>query len=386
MDTKAKGKLLEIPKELEKVGLIKFEILASGLKVSDRAGQFVAHAKGPIRTRSGASGGLDIILPHHVHVNSPVNKQVSSQSQLWLDVDDDGAFVIKRDRQTLCKAQLQPVPKYYTLTTSDGVPMVKVGQLCSGDRFCYGMTGPYCFFWKADRRCKFCSIGLNKDRDAARKTTGQMLEALAAAIEDPLVPAKHVLLGGGTPNAKDMGAVLAAELCEAIKKRFDLSCYVMICAPLKNEYIDLMWRAGVDELGMNLEFYSDSAWEQFIPGKAKYIGKKRYIEALEYAVSRFGPINTRSILIVGLEDPEYTIEGAELLASMGVMPILSPFRPLERAELENRRGFNHKTYFDIYSEVHTRSMRYGIPTGPTCIPCQNNVLALPLPGDIYHFY
>jgi len=350
MDTKAKGKLLEIPKELEKVGLIKFEILASGLKVSDRAGQFVAHAKGPIRTRSGASGGLDIILPHHVHVNSPVNKQVSSQSQLWLDVDDDGAFVIKRDRQTLCKAQLQPVPKYYTLTTSDGVPMVKVGQLCSGDRFCYGMTGPYCFFWKADRRCKFCSIGLNKDRDAARKTTGQMLEALAAAIEDPLVPAKHVLLGGGTPNAKDMGAVLAAELCEAIKKRFDLSCYVMICAPLKNEYIDLMWRAGVDELGMNLEFYSDSAWEQFIPGKAKYIGKKRYIEALEYAVSRFGP------------------------------------RPLERAELENRRGFNHKTYFDIYSEVHTRSMRYGIPTGPTCIPCQNNVLALPLPGDIYHFY
>ena len=385
MDTRAKEKPLEIPEELRRIGLIKFEILASGLKVSDQARQFVACAKGPIRTRSGVSGGLDIVLPHHVYINCPVNERVASQSQLLLDVDD-GNLVIKRGQQVLCEAKLQPIPKYYTLATSDGVPMVKIGQMCTGDRFCYGMTGPYCFFWEANRRCKFCSIGLNKDRDASRKTASQMLEALAVAVEDPAIPARHVLLGGGTPNVEDMGAMLAAELCDAIKKRFDLSCYVMICAPSKDEYIDVLWRAGVDEMGMNIEFYSDSAWEQFIPGKAKYIGKKRYFEALEYAVSRFGPVNTRSILVVGLEDPEYTIEGAERLASMGVMPILSPFRPLDGIELENVRGFDHKTYFDIYVEVHARAMRYGIPTGPTCMPCQSNTLALPLPGGTYRFY
>jgi len=87
-----------------------------------------------------------------------------------------------------------------------------------------------------------------------------------------------------------------------------------------------------------------------------------------------------------LEDPEYTIEGAERLASMGVMPILSPLRPLDGTELEDARGFDHRTYFDIYVEVHTRAMHYGIPTGPTCIPCQNNTLAVPLPGDTYRFY
>jgi hypothetical protein len=213
-----------------------------------------------------------------------------------------------------------------------------------------------------------------------------MLEALTMAAQDPVVPARHVLLGGGTPNVDDMGAVLAAELCKAIKKRLDLSCYVMISAPSKNEYIDLLWEAGVDELGMNLEFHGDDAWQQFVPGKARYIGKRRYFEALEYAVSRFGPINTRSILIVGLEDPEYTIEGAEKLASMGVLPILSPFRPLNGTDLENARGFDHDTYFDIYAEVHARAMRHGIPTGPTCIPCQNNTLALPLPNGMYRFY
>lgn len=380
-----KEKPLEMPEDLKRIGLIKFEIFASGLKVSDQAWQLVARAKGPIRTRSGASGGLDIVLPHQVHINCPVNERFASQSQLLLDVED-GGLVIKRGQQTLCEAKLQPVPKYYALTTSDGVPMVKIGQLCTGDRFCYGMTGPYCFFWKANRRCKFCSIGLNKDRDAARKTVSQMLESLAAAVEDPAIPARHVLIGGGTPNVEDMGAILAAELCEAIKKRFDVSCYVMICAPSKNEFIDILWRAGADELGMNIEFYSDSAWEQFIPGKAKYIGKKRYFEALEHAVYRFGPVNTRSILVVGLEDPEHTVEGAERLASMGVMPILSPFRPLDGIELENVRGFDYKTYFDIYVEVHARAMRHGIPTGPTCIPCQNNTLALPLLGGTYRFY
>ncbi len=380
-----KEKPLEMPEELKRIGLIKFEILASGLKVSDQAWQFVVRAKGPIRTRSGASGGLDIVLPHHIHVNSPVSERFVSQSQLLLDVDD-GGLVIKRGQQTLCEAKLQPVPKYYALTTSDDVPMVKIGQLCSGDRFCYGMTGPYCYFWKRERRCKFCSIGLNKDRDASRKTIVQMLEALAEAVNDPALPAKHVLIGGGTPDGEDMGAVLASELCRAIKRRFDISCYVMICAPLKNEYIDMLQDAGADELGMNIEFYSDAAWERMIPGKHRYIGKRRYLEALEYSVSVFGPVNTRSLMIVGLEAPEYTIEGAEKLASMGVMPILSPFRPLNGTDLEDQRGFDHLTYWDIYVEIHQRASRYGIPTGPTCIPCQNNTLALPLPGDTYRFY
>jgi hypothetical protein len=375
---------MEIPAELKRIGLIKFEILASGLKISKQAWQHLIDAKKPIRTRSGASGGLDLILPHNIHVNCPITEHFSSISQLALDFEDE--LVIKRGQEILCTAKLQLAPKYYGLSTSDGAPMIKIGQMCSGDRFCYGMTGPYCFFWKPENRCRFCSIGLNKDHDASQKVISQLLEALAVAIDDPFLPAKHVLIGGGTPNIEDMGASIAAELCEAIKKRFDISCYVMISAPLKNEYIDILLDAGADELGMNIEFFSEEAWEKYIPGKAKYIGKKRYFEALEYAVSRFGPINTRSILVVGLETPEDSINGAEKLASMGVMPIFSPFRPLNGTVLEDEKGFDHQTYFDIFSEAYNRTMQYGIPIGPTCIPCQNNTLALPLPNNHYHFY
>ena len=242
-------KFADVPSDLQQVGLVKFEILASGLRVSDQVRQFVARAKGPIRTRSGASGGLDMILPHDVHVNSPINERFAAQSELLLEVENEH-LVVKRGEETLFPVSLQPTPRYYGLHTSDNMPMIKVGQMCSGDRFCYGMTGAFCFFWRSDRRCRFCSIGLNQDKDASQKSVSQMLETLSEAVRDPELPAKHVLIGGGTPVGEDMGAVLAAELCREIKKYFDLSCYVMITAPLRDYYIDLLHDAGADELGI----------------------------------------------------------------------------------------------------------------------------------------
>jgi len=263
---------------MRSLGLLKFELLTSGIQISDQAKDYVKAAKRPLRTRSGSSGGLDLILPNNIHVNVPVDESFASQSVLILDTLSEG-LVIRRGEDILSPVVLQTLPKYYSMHTSDGVPMVKVGQMCSGDRFCYGMTGPYCWFWKSERRCKYCSIGLNKTRDAARKTIEELLETLEQAISDPVIPARHILIGGGTTEGEDMGAILASDLCKAIKERFNISCYVMISAPLRNEYIDLLYDSGADELGMNLEFYSDAAWEEMIPGKNRYIGKKRYLEA-----------------------------------------------------------------------------------------------------------
>lgn len=372
--------------ELENLGRLKFELLEKGLRLSHRAQECLRDKKGPIRTRSGASGGLDIVLPKNVHVNVPVVEAFASSSQLVLDLEN-GDFVIRKNQNIICSVELQPIPSYYSLYTSDGISMVKVGQMCSGDRFCYGMTGPYCFFWKRERRCHYCTIGLNSKSDASQKTIGNLLETLSYAVNDPLIPAKHVLVGGGTPDGDDMGALLAADICRAIKKRFEhLKCYVMISAPLKDKYIDVLFDSGADELGMNIELYSDESWETYIPGKNKFIGKKRYFDALDYSVKKFGPINTRSLIITGIEKAEYTIEGAKKLASMGVMPILSPFRPLTGSLLENHQGFSHEINWDIFVKVASEVAKYNIPVGPTCIPCQNNVLALPLANSHFHEY
>lgn len=373
------------PQQLREIALLKFELLSSGMSISASALHELKYRKYPIRTRSGASGGLDVILPHQVYVNVPVEETFAAHSSIRLDYEGND-FVLKKEEETISTIQVQPKPLYYNDKTSDGTEdLVRIGQICSGDRFCYGMTGPGCRFWGSANRCKFCSIGHNYRADAAHKKEQHLLEALERSIHDPILPAKHVLLGGGTPPTDDMGAVLASRLCSAIKKRFNISVYVMIAAPIKNEYIDMLCDSGADELGMNLEFWSPEAWEKYIPGKNRIIGKKRCLDALEYAVKKLGPINTRSILIAGLENKRYTIEGAVELAQRGVMPILSPFRPLNGTFLENHQGFDAATYLEIFTEVSSRLAEYSVPLGPTCIACQNNVLALPF-GNQYRFY
>lgn len=365
---------------------LKIELLCNGMRISHEAEKMMIDSKSPIRTRSGASGGLDIILPLNIFVNVPVVEAFSSTSTLCLDYTNELLFYIQKDNRLISKIQLVPTPEYYSKETSDGCEQMKrIGQMCSADRFCYGMTGPGCSFWRKSDRCKFCSIGNNYSADAAAKKVEHLMEVLDAAVNDKILPAKHILLGGGTPPTDDMGAVLAADLCRKIKTRFNISVYVMIAAPLKNDSIDLLYESGVDELGMNLEFWSEKALSEFTPGKYKRIGKKRMLEALEYSVLKFGPINTRSILVAGLEEPEFTVAGATALASIGVMPIISLFRPLEGSMLKDMKGFSVETYKSIYCKIRDNIKEFDVPLGPTCNCCQNNTLAFPF-GKPFRFY
>ena len=162
-----------------------------------------------------------------------------------------------------------------------------------------------------------------------------------------------------------------------LRAEVDLPSYVMIAAPLEDHYIDSLFVAGVEDLGINLEFWEDESWLRYIPGKLARIGKDRYLDAIAHAGSIFGRVRSRSILIVGLESSAATLRAVDELASRGVMPILSPFRPLVGTELAGARGFSSAEYQHLFVEASSAAGRYGLPIGPTCLPCQNNVLALP---------
>jgi hypothetical protein len=364
---------------------IKFGLLAEGASISQCADSAMHDVKRPIRTRSGISGGLDVWLePLNIPVNIPVTETFAKRSPYVLEYENEQYFIRKNDER-ICTIMPMPSPAYYGLKTADGKQdMQRIGQMCSGDRFCYGMTGPSCYFWKQERRCQYCSIGENYSEDAAKKQEMHLMEVLALAVQDDRLPARHILIGGGTPPGEDRGALMAARLCEKIKKAHDISIYVMIAAPAKNQYIDDLKNAGADELGMNLELWSEEGWN-FIPGKRDLIGRERYLEALQYSVEVFGRINTRSILIAGLEPAEATVEGAITLAKMGVMPIISPFRPLDGTILSEKRGLTGEAYTAMWDELDRALEPLNMPVGPSCIACQNNTLALPF-GDRYRVY
>ncbi|MFI5591694.1 radical SAM protein [Amycolatopsis sp. NPDC051758] len=360
---------------------LKFEILANGVRPTARAAERLnlgspQSPSRPRRTRSGVSGGLDLDFGSGIFVNAPVLERYATDSLIELDFRD--GFVLTWPSGGISVSVLPPPHFYGRPLDGGGQPLEKVAQMCSGDRLCFGITGPGCSFWPAAERCAYCSIGMNREADMSKKTTDELLQVVDAAVADPARPARHLLLGGGTPRGDDMGASICARLTRLVKAKHDLPVYVMIAAPLQDASIRELADAGVDELGMNLEFWTEESWRTIIPGKNRRIGKDRYLKALEYAGEVFGPVRARSIVIVGLEHRSASLQAVTELASRNVMPILSPFRPLDGTTLQDSRGFDGPTYQDLYADAVVAAAKFGLPVGPTCLPCQNNVLALPV--------
>ena len=69
-------------------------------------------------------------------------------------------------------------------------------------------------------------------------------------------------------------------------------------------------------------------------GRVRYIGRERYYDALAHAAAIFPSGTVWSDLVVGLEPAESTVRGIDTLTAIGVLPVLSPFRP--RTELQLR--------------------------------------------------
>lgn len=353
---------------------LKTRLLAEGLRVELDAGQLSAVAKPMLRVRSGSCGGLDVILPDGTWVNAPVREPFARTSALTLR--HDGDLMVVDDGFTAHEVTLVQTPEYYGRATASGEPMERIGQLCS-DRVGVGVTNICTFYRSRATRCQFCSIGSNVLEERANKRDDEILETVLASVNDPIAPARHVLLGGGTPDSEEVGAEHLAHLAEAIKARTTVPIYAMLAPPRDLGLLELLAEAGVDEIGMNIEVFGEQAARRFIPGKHEAIPREHYWRALERAVELFGAVNTRSITVVGLEDADATVEGVEQLAARGVLPILSPLRPLEGTALENHRRLEPAELWELTNAAAEAAARHDMPLGPVCVPCQSNTLTLP---------
>lgn len=350
---------------------LKARLLAEGLRVGfDLA---AAAVKTPTRVRSGSCGGLDVVLPGGTYVNCPVHEPFAARSSLLLTQTRAGFTLSDKSAGWSIPVTVPPEPAYYGRTTDDGIPLRRLGQLCS-DRLGIGLTN-ICTFWRTrSKRCKFCSIGLNVRSEQSAKSLQQIVDVAAAAFSDPVAAARHVLLGGGTPEGPDAGAGAIASAAEALKERWDHPIYAMLAPPEDLAWLDELQRCGVDEIGINIELWSERAAERFVPGKHAAIGRARYLRTLERAVDLFGPVNTRSIMVVGLEPFASTIAGVEELARRGVMPILSPLRPLAGTQLEHHPPLAADALERLTDAAAEVAARHGMPLGPTCLACQANTL------------
>ncbi len=242
--------------------------------------------------------------------------------------DKRGVSVLRSGDEVLCEISFPPQPKFYALSTGEGIPYWKIAQLHSRDTLATTVLQTCVRYGNSATKCQFCAIGesLRGGRTVARKTPEQLAEVAAAAQR--LDGVRNVVMTTGTPPTEDRGAAVLAASAEAIKARTGLPIQGQCEPPADFAWFDRMRHSGIDTLGMHLEAWDEGVRRAIMPGKAE-VALAFYLEAFAAAVAVFGRGQVSTYLLAGLGDTvEGLLEAARRLIDLGVYPFVVPFVPV----------------------------------------------------------
>lgn len=361
----------------EKIALLKFELLTYGAQISETAKRQLYKQREFLTIRDGVAGGIEIKIFSNIHINLPIKEKFSFISHYKLDYkEEDNIYVLLSENEYICDVSVLPLPFFVNETTSTGKSFLSIGQIMNDRLGLY----PYSGCKNSNKKsCGFCEIGNFKNFYI--NTIEDMTELVNFCLKHEF-NMKHILISGGTPFNNNWDYFV--ECLKSIRKITNIPIYQML-EPVDKDLITNLHREGLTEIGFNIEILDRKLAKQIMPEKG-LIPLEKYLSCLNYATELWGTTGkVRSILIVGLEPLESTLEAVDILSKMGVLPILSPFRPVQGTTLEHYSPPSAEFLYKTWLEASHITKQNNMLLGPICIACQNNTLSLPFEKE-YHYY
>jgi radical SAM protein (TIGR04043 family) len=316
-----------------------------------------------VESRKGGAGPSDhkAMTIGDTTVMVPVHTSPSFDSPYMAEAPGpDGSGRILRDGVEVGSISFPKRPRFYDLTTADGIPYSKIAQLHSRDVLATTVLQTCVRYQSRTKTCQFCAIGqsLAAGRTIERKTPAQLAEVAKAAVE--LDGVKHMVLTTGTPPGKDRGASILVDSARAIKAAVDLPIQGQCEPPGTDAWFARMHQAGIDTLGMHLEAVTDAVRNRIMPGKAQ-VPLTRYFDAFAAAVPVFGRGQVSTYILAGLGDtPEAILATSERLIGLGVYPFVVPFVPISGTPLENHPSPSAAFLHSILGPLSAMLQRSGL--------------------------
>lgn len=239
---------------------------------------------------------------------------------------DDRIFLGELD--TGLSLQLVARPRFYDLTTAEGVPYEQIARLHGADVLATTVVQT-CIRYIEDQRCRFCTIeeSLRSGATVAAKTPAQLAEVAQAAVR--LDGIRQMVMTTGTTTGPDRGARYLVRCVKAVLEAVPgLPIQVQIEPPRDLSVLTDLRRAGTTAIGIHVESLDDEVRRQWMPGKGS-VPMAEYEAAWDEAVWVFGRNRVSTYVLVGLgEDPDELVTGAKGLIERGVYPFVVPFRPM----------------------------------------------------------
>jgi radical SAM protein (TIGR04043 family) len=340
------------------------ELQAYGLRWVD--------ANGPGLSRSGGAGPSDhkAITLDHQTVMVPILNHASEASPYSARVRPDGAgATLYRDEAPLAELTFPRQPRFYALSTRDGIPYWKIATLHGSDVLATTVLQTCMRYGHRETACQFCAIGqsLAAKSTIAEKTPAQLAEVASAARR--LDGVKHLVLTTGTPRTPDRGAAVLSDVARAVKASSGLPIQAQCEPPGDFSWFDRLSEAGVDSLGLHLEAVSERVRRRIMPGKAE-VPVSSYLEAFARAVRVFGRAQVSTYILAGLGDTrEEILEMSERLAALGVYPFVVPFVPIAGTALEHEPPPEPMFLRDVLDGVAAILSRYELSSGQIKAGC-----------------
>ena len=343
---------------------LKISLLNQGVRISRHAFEQMK-INGMIR--QGVFQSVDLIINNGLIINAPYLTDFSELSPYEIDYHQ-GKYVLKYYNKVLHSVSFDSLDSNRKKVAQKGTIYGNVSFLAT-DRLRVHHQFK-CNFKLQNLGCKFCNVK-PKEGDYNLDDVFEVIDYYLKNVEF-----RHFLIGGGSgvPEVEQHNIM---EIAKHIKSKCSKPIYAMCLPPENIEILDRYKESGVDEISFNIEIFNRTIAQRTMPGKGT-IPLEQYEKALKKAVSLWGATgNVRSMLVLGLEPLNDFYKGFEWLCQMGVMPIVSVFRPVNNIVMKNVLPYSNTNLYEIYLKIREIASKYNLYPGPPCAACQNNTLSIP---------
>ena len=287
-----------------------------------------------------------------------------------LRLNDNKKPVLYFKQQKVTEVDFIASSEFYRQSTSSGLPFLGNAVLQGNEWLSFQLL------WKCDyavmgEPCQFCFSGgeiaslSKRKKPLPRYPTPEEVAEIAEYAIVKEKSARSIQITGGSlfnhrAEVETITAILRAIDERVGRKNIPGEIVVYTTPPKAPRDIDSLFEAGADRVSCSLEIWDETLAAKIMPGKMKFTGRQRHLDALQYIASNYGKNKACCNFIIGLEPLESLLEGVEHMASRGIVPIASVWIPFGRPVLDSMKTPELAYYQEFKRELSRIYCQYGI--------------------------
>lgn len=305
----------------------------------------------------------------------------------------DGRHHLYRDGVLVEPVFFTPRPQWFTKRTRDGSLMCKVAG-GNGECVFSVLNVSFCQYFTAGEQCRFCTIVPTQDKNRdlgmaklSARDLDRIVETFDAAAAESTI--QHFCLSGGAMLDRSQEAAYFVQLVTALRgaSGYQGQPFLIASQALDEDDARRLHEAGggTIQISYPMEVWDEKLFPVVCPGKARHVGRGRWLDDLCRAVEIFGRGNVGSNLVAGVEtaapggftDEEEalrsTCEGFDWLCRHDIRPSFSPWTVAPGSAWEDKQSpgthYSLALGLELYGLEKKRGLGYDVGIDAGCYKC-----------------